>query len=416
MTAVIFVILLLLLPVFAWAQSTYSTLYTFTNGKHGATPVSGLVFDHAGNLYGTTVGGGSQNCEDGCGVVFKLTPSADGSWKESVLHFFAGGQDGAYPSASLAFDREGNLYGTTANGGSQHCTNGCGVVFELAPSTDGRWTESVLYSFTGGLDGALPYSIPALDSAGNLYGTTLFGGDLSCGSMGACGVVFELTPNPHGAWTERVLHRFRNGWDGSAPVAGVILDAAGNLYGTASLGGVHGWGAVFELMPKSSGTWTEIVLHSFNDNGKDGVEPYAPLTFDKAGNLYGTTYAGGDRDYGVVFQLSPTTRGRWKETVLHQFTGRNDGDNSSSYAGPLIVDEGGNVYGTTTFAGAGRFGVVFRITQNSKGRWDETVLHSFYGHTAGSPWAGVIADAAGNLYGTDAGGYNDVGSVFEITP
>jgi uncharacterized repeat protein (TIGR03803 family) len=347
---------------------TLSVLHEFT-GADGANPwLAGLVFDPAGNLYGTTNQGGAstgtETCPVGCGAVFKLAPNPDGTWTESVLYSFTGGADGSNPVAGLIFDAASNLYGITSGGGEPCEPSGCGTVFKLKPEPDGTWTESVLYSFTGGADGAGPYAGLIFDAAGNLYGTTALGGGSGCNGFG-CGVVFELAPNPDGIWTERVVYSFTGGADGGYPQAGLILDAAGNLYGTTYYGGSTacpvGCGVVFKLAPNSDGTWTESALHGFT-GGAGGANPYAGLIFDAAGNLYGTTTGGGDYNAcsptegcGVVFKLAPTSSG-WSETVLHSFLGL-----AAHPFAPVIFDQRGNLYGTTC-CGNTNYGVVFEIT------------------------------------------------------
>jgi uncharacterized repeat protein (TIGR03803 family) len=265
-------------------------------------PIGGLIFDAAGNLYGTTGLGGAH----GFGTVFQLTPNADGSWKEKVLHHFTGGNDGGTPNACPIFDLAGNLYGTTQFGG----TSKNGTVFKLTPNADGSWTESVLHNFNGAdgsdLEGGL-----ILDQAGNLYGTTFFGGSRgSCpGSDSGCGTVFQLTPNADGSWKEKVLHHFTGGAQGAEPYAGLILDQAGNLYGTAEFGGDlsfcmrAGCGVVFKLAPNSKGEWTETVLHYFVDH--PGARPLAGLIFDATGNMYSTTLGDGFMSSGSVFEITP---------------------------------------------------------------------------------------------------------------
>ena len=313
-----------------WIEKVLYNFCSLTNCTDGASPMAGLIFDAAGNLYGTTAYGGgrkycSENLDGSCGVVFELTPKANGRWKEKVLYHFKGskvGADGGNPMAGLIFDQVGNLYGTTSAGGlGYYCpaAHGCGTVFKLTPNSDGKWTESVLYAFTlgsdGGSNGFGSVSGLILDAVGNLYGTTPQGGYISgfysvCEE--GCGVVFELTPNADGGWTESVLFEFcplKNCSDGLAPQAGVILDAAGNLYGTTPQGGnpnycinADGCGVVFELTP-ANGTWAESVLHSFTD-GKDGGVPSSGLTFDAVGNLYGEASGGGTGN-GVVFEITP---------------------------------------------------------------------------------------------------------------
>src|ERR1019366_2578878 len=283
-----------------WAAAEEKVLHNFNNdGTDGYYPEVGLIVDAAGNLYGTTTAGGAYNS----GTGFELTPAAGGGWTETVLHNFGNGTDGATPYAGLIFDAAGNLYGTTQYGG----TYGVGTVFELTPAGGGSWTEKVLYSFNhNGADGGVPAAGLIFDAAGNLYGTTVNGGTGSNCVLG-CGTVFELTPAAGGGWTEQVLHSFNNnGADGSTPFAGLIFDAAGNLYGTTFAGGTYGYGTVFELTPAAGGGWTETVLHNFG-NGTDGTAPYAGLIFDAAGNLYGTTFVGGTYGYGTVFEVTPVS-------------------------------------------------------------------------------------------------------------
>ena len=399
--AAVFTMILVLLTE-AVAASTYKVLHRFTR-KDGATPLSVLIFDAAGNLYGTTHAGGN-----GYGVVFKLAPNVDGTWTESLLHRFKGGADGAFPRAGLIFDAAGNLYGTTYTGG-----NGYGVVFKLAPNVDGTWTESVLHSFcsvTNFTDGAAPQTSLIFDVGGNLYGTTSGGGGQGSG------VVFRLKPNGDGTWTESVLYTLcsvTNCADGAGPPASLIFDVGGNLYGTTNGGGTRGKGVVFKLTPNSGGSWTESIVHYFT--GPDGAYPKAGLIFDEAGNLYGTTPAGGGKGSGVVFKLKPNGDGSWTESVLHSFAD-NPADNPQA---GLIFDVAGNLYGTTVNGGLANAGVVFEMTPQSNGSWAFSVPHVFVGKPALVPYAGVVLDKAGNLYGTTyacGSGMGCYGVVYEVTP
>lgn len=398
---IIIVIALILAPS-ASAQSKYKTLYKFKGGTDG-TPQVGLIFDQVGNLYGTETWGGTG----GCGAVYELTPGQGGSWTKTVLHNFTC-SDGNYPVADLIFDGAGNLYGTAIIGGTY---NG-GVVFELTPNADGSWTESTPHNFTGGQDGFEPFFAPLIfDGTGNLYGTTYRGGS-------GYGVAFKLSPNQDGSWTETVLHTFTDK-DGNESRAGLIFDGKGNMYGTTQLGGAAGQGVVFELTPNADGSWTEKVLHQFTGN-KDGGQPWGGLIFDPAGNLYGMTYQGGTYGAGVVFELTPNSNGGWTEKVLHHFNGGKGGGYPQDR---LIFDTAGNLYGTTwkggnlSYCDGAGCGVVFKLAPNSKGGWNETVLHTFLDHPGAYPSAGLIFDAAGNLYSTTGGdGTTTFGSVFEITP
>ena len=405
-----------LLVTSTWAATNWheKVLFNF-NGTDGYQPMYGLIFDAAGNLYGTAFGGGDPSCGDpnGCGTVFQLTPAPGGGWTETVLHSFKGyPTDGSYPYAGVIFDAAGNLYGTTDWGG----TYGGGTVFELTPTAGGGWTEKVLHSFGNGADAAFPYACLIFDAAGNLYGTTGGGGTYGVGT------VFELSPAAGGGWTETVLHSF-NGSDGHGPEAGLIFDAAGKLYGTTAWGGTGtdclntGCGTVFKLTPVAGGGWTETVLHSFSNT--DGALPFAGLIFDAAGNLYGTTQQGGSYGFGTVFELTPTAGGGWTETVLFSFNGNWSGRDGGLPEAGLIFDAAGNLYGTTGAGGTYAYGTAFELTPTAGGGWTETVLHSFNnnGTDGESPLAGLIFDAAGNLYGTTGGGGTyGLGMVFELTP
>jgi len=397
----IFAVTLLVAATRAVAQKE-QVLYSFNNkGTDGYNPDAGLIFDGSGNLYGTTHGGGTN----GLGTVFELTPTAGGGWTETVLWSFGKGHDGAGPYAGLIFDRAGNLYGTTISGGK----SGIGTVFELTPKAGGVWAEKVLHSF-GGPDGIAPHGGLIFDGLRqNLYGTTTGGGKHGLGT------VFELTPKAGGGWTEKVLHNFGKGNDGAEPDDSLIFDGSGNLYGTTFYGGNKDGGAVFEMTPKAGGGWMEKVLYSFKNNFRDGLDPFAGLILDASGNLYGTTVLGGTTNLGTVFELTPKAGGGWTEKVLHRFGKGNDG--AEPYAG-LILDAG-NLYGTTIFGGKyNGDGTVFELTPKAGGRWTEKVLHNFGNGTDGSsPYAGLIFDASGNLYGTtNSGGAYGEGTVFEITP
>jgi uncharacterized repeat protein (TIGR03803 family) len=395
----------LLLAPSAWTQSNFKTLYRVTGGRDGALPWGSLIFDQAGNIYGTTAGGGGAIY----GTVFRLTRNANGTWANHVLHRF-NLNDGAEPLAGLTLDAAGNLYGTTYYGGAY----GDGVVFQLTPHADGSWKQKVLHSFRG-VDGNQTSAGLILDAAGSLYGSTYSGG-----AYGA-GAVFKMTRNANGRWKEMSLHSFTGGRDGANPYARLIFDQAGNLYGTTA-GGNNSAGDVFELEPKPDGSWKLSVLHAFK-GGEDGSTPWTDLIFDPTGNLYGTTKYGGDYGYGTVFQLTPKADGSWNEKVLHSFAGK---DGRAPTAG-VILDAAGSLYGTTNlggdfskclFLGSGvGCGVVFKLAPTSNGEWQETVLHRFHEHPGDLPYAGLIPDAAGNLYGTTSGDLlTTFGSVFEIMP
>ena len=405
-------------PGAGWAGSKFKTLYTFTGDNDGSAPVAGLIFDQAGNLYGTTAAGGSgTGCNsNNCGTVFKLTPNGDGSWTKSVIHSFNNdGVDGQGPNTDLTFDQAGNLYGTTPVGGKSSCPGGvvgCGIIFQLTPNSDGSWTENVIHSFSG-TDGQLPAGPLILDQAGGFYGTTAYGGRNNCNDIG-CGTVFRLTPNGDGTWRENILHSFR-GADGSNPGGSLVLDGAGNLQGTTSNGGADticpDCGTVFQLTPKQDGSWKETVLHSFHRY--DGVNPFAGVISDTAGNLYGTTPTGGPNGYGTVFKLRPNAKGGPIITVLNRFNGSNGLEPEAG----LVFDLAGNLYGTTFRGGNDNFGTVFSLKPNANGAWKETVLRSFKDRPGSLPVGTLILDGKGNLYGTTLGdGLKTFGSVFEVTP
>jgi uncharacterized repeat protein (TIGR03803 family) len=319
--------------------------------------------------------------------------------QERVLHAFTGTHgDGEYSFAPVTMVK-GKLYGTTLNGG----TAGSGTVFELSRNSTDRWTEKTLVSFDGSSGyspgGYGPLGGVVADAAGNLYGMAQAGG------VHGYGVVFKLAPDGKGGWTETVLHAF-DGVDGSQPVASLVFDKAGNLYGTTSFGGAqaYGRGNVFKLSPNSDGTWTETVLLTFN--GGNGWRPLGGLTFDAAGNLYGTTDEGGASGYfGNVYKLSPGANGKWTETVLYSF----DGNDGAYGIGNVVLDRAGNLYGAT-FGGGGTScefgcGVVFELSPGSNGSWSYTVPYRFSGGSDGAnPYAGLALDGAGNLYGTTAFG------------
>jgi uncharacterized repeat protein (TIGR03803 family) len=327
---------------------TEKVLYNFPAGSGTVTP-SSLIFDAVGNLYGETEFGGSA----GLGTVFELSPSG-ANWTEKTIYTFTGRSDGANPQGGLIFDATGNLYGSTQKGGSACPGTGCGTVFELSPS-GGGWTKSLLYNFNGGAaDGEYPVAALVFDSKGNLYGTTLGGGVNGGNNCGiGCGGVFELSPASAG-WKESMLYFFteKHG-DGAIPYGALVVDAAGNLYGTTSTGGQQseacgiGCGTVFEISPVGGG-WNETVLYQF----PQFFGPLAGLVFDPQGNLYGT-------NAGSVFELSPTTGGGWNESTVYTF-GVGNGDANYPEAS-LIVDHAGNLYGTTAGGGSAGGGTVFEI-------------------------------------------------------
>jgi uncharacterized repeat protein (TIGR03803 family) len=381
--------------------STEKILYSFAGGVDGESPEAGVIFDTAGNLYGTTWGGGGA----GHGTVFKLSRNPDGTWTESILHSFQAGTDGEAPRAELVFDKAGNLYGTTFSGGTVG-----GVVFELSPNTDGTWTETIIHNFNG-VDGAIPTGALIMDGAGNFYGTTAQGGTLGGGT------VFQLVPNVDGSWAESVLYNFPIGSAGTTSPSGTLtFDSLGNLYGTTQSGGSGAIGNAYKLSP-SGGYWTITNLHSFT-GAPDGTDPDTGVIFDAAGNLYGTTLHGGVPGCaycGTVFRLSPAGGRGWTEKVMRVFTG-GPGESNCPTTG-LVLDSANNAYGTTYLTGSWIAGMVFKVNL-SNGKM--TVLQNFDTkgfRTGQGPSGKLVLDSAGNLYGTTiGGGASGVGEVFEIIP
>jgi len=378
------------------AQSqTLTVLYHFTGGADGGYPTSDVVVDTQGNVYGTTSGGGSANM----GTVFRV--SANG--KETVIHSFTGAPDGAFPSAGLLADKNGNLYGTTYHGGDLSCDptfGGCGTVFKI----DHTGKETILHSFEAD-EGTNPLAGLISDTQGNLYGTTFQGGDLGCASNEiGCGTIFELDKN--GRFT--VLHVFAGAPDAANVSARLTLDAQGNLYGTSEAGGdfdcspnYGGCGTVFRLDTTGHNT----VLHSFLGYPTDGEVPEAPVFLDAAGNVYGTAYAGGANVDGTMFRIDPAGN-----QVFYSFP---SGFGPSGPEGPLVPKTGGFVFGATLGGGRHSSGTIFRLDKNGR----LATIHTFDGADGDSPMGGLVRDVAGNLYGTTYfGGKFGVGVVFKLSP
>jgi len=405
------------------AAAQENILWTFdVNGVDGQHPASNLIFDAKGNLYGATDTGG----KNGLGVVFELLPQANGTYAEKILYTFGDGgmNDGTNPHDGLVFDRHGNLFGTTLEGG----VGGYGTVFELSPQSDGSWTYQQIYSLgtaESGLDGTFPKGTPAIDAQGNVYGTSEEGGGNDAGA------VWELTPPASGTtWTFTAVYEFQgpsNG-DGQAPSGGLIFDAEGNLYGQTSGGGVKSansgicqCGTLYELSPQSGGSWKESILYTFQGSPNDASSPVGAPVFDSAGNLYGASVNGGPDFIGTVYEVSPGASG-WTDTILHSFSNANNNLDDGEYptAGP-VFDSLGNLYLTTTNGGAidgnTAGGVVAQIHPESGGTWKETILHSFPASNSDGyyPEGALLVDTGGNLYGTDFnGGGNGAGIVYEI--
>lgn len=410
--SIVVAVAVLTLGTAAMAQAKFRTLHTFTAGTDGRSPMGQLVEDKSGNIYGTTINGGTTDW----GTIFEISPSGS-SWKESVLYSFIGNDgDQQGPSSNLVIDGNGKLFGTTFWGGFENA----GTVFELSPPSGSgdAWSETTIYRFDGTV-GANPGGL-ILGRGGALYGTTLWGQ-----------TAYELRPPVvfGRSWSAKKLFEF-NGGSGDGPLyqgGPMIPDKQGNLYGTTYLGGAYGEGEVFELSPPATGrgAWTESVLYSFGSYEDDGLVPTGAVVMDAAGNLFGTTEAGGANSLGGVFELRPpAAQGeQWTETLLHSFAGGSDGE--APFAG-LVIDKAGNLYGVTELGGTGTCyspdntgcGTVFEVSPVGNGTWTASILHNFQGTSDGEfPYGGLMMNGLGHLLGTTSGGgeYGD-GTVFEIYP
>jgi uncharacterized repeat protein (TIGR03803 family) len=382
------------------ATPTFSSIYDFY-GEDGSNPNGKLLFDAAGNLYGTTYNGGVN----GKGTIFKLTAGANG-WSETVLYSFKGLADGANPAAGLVMDANGSLYGTAST------SNGLpdGVVFQLK-LTDGTYAYSVLHTFGTALDGSFPNSDLVFGPKGTIYGTTVSGGS-------GFGTVFALVPPTKlgGTWTESVIYRFTGADDGANPYSGLTFDSNGNLYGTATAGGTAGAGSVFELTPPVAPAtiWSETTLYDFMGT-TDGTHPLAGIVIGPKGAIFGTAYLGGD-GFGTVFELVPpaVAGNPYTETTILTFKSTNGADPSDA----LLMDSAGNLYGTTGGAVAGIGGNVFKLVPPAAqgGAFTAYTLYTFSGGADGqAPLSSVIRDKSGALFGTTFyGGAGGSGSVFSI--
>jgi uncharacterized repeat protein (TIGR03803 family) len=401
--SIVFLLTVVATPA-AHAQ-TFTVLHTFASGQDGAEPYAGVSIDRAGNLYGSSAYGGftGNGCgSSGCGTVFKLTRS-DSGWLLDPLYIFQGGTDGINPEAGVVIGPDGSLYSTTYSAGG----GAIGTVFSLRPPAAAcksalcGWTKTSLHQFKGGGDGSGPRGALTFDASGNIYGVTEGGGYQELGT------VYELTPSVSG-WTESVLYNALG-----SPFSGVIFDNAGNLYGTTLQGGEIDYGSVYQLVHSGSG-WTLNTLSSFEDDG-DGNEPEGGLIMGGAGNLFGTTTGAGYGGGGTVFELTPFN-GNWIMTNLYSFSG------SFGPFASLTMDAAGNLYGTANKDGAYGYGSVFKLTPGNGG-WTYTDLHDFTGGSDGAYpyWSGVVLDGNGNLYGTTVNGgagtcRDGCGVVWEIRP
>ena len=396
---------LLTIATFSLISSTllpaqgYKILHSFGGPGDGADSSGGIVMDGSGNLYGTTAAGGVANSglcgTHGCGIVYKLSPNQNGTWTESILHSFDGYDGSGGCGLAPVLDAQGNLYSCAT-----YVLGGGGTIYKLTPQANGQWTFSLLFELQDGPDGSDPAGVTLY--RGNLYATSAFGG----GGGNGGGVAFELSQTAPGQWSETTLYGF-NGYYGSLP-NGLTFDAIGNAYGTTFQDGQYGDGNVFRLTPghPSNGQWSETILYAFQ--GSDGAGPSSTVVFDRAGNLYSTTAAGGPGGAGVVFELSPNPDGNWTEQILYAFS-----DYATPYAG-VTFDFQGNLYGAAEGNG---YGYIYKLTPSSNGQWTFTNLHQFDGQDGAFPFANVILDSSGNVYGTtELGGTYNKGVVFEITP
>jgi len=399
-------VLATLLTVVSSVQAqTFTVVHTFTGGADGSVPLGSITLDAQGNLYGTASAGGHNvnGCVSfgypGCGTVFKLTHRGS-SWTFSPLYQFQGASDGANPYSGVAIGPDGSLYGTTLFGGL-----GQGTVYNVRPparamgSALGSWSETVLHAFSNGGDGSYPaLGTLVFDRSGNMYGTTELGG-YECVDGGFCGTMFKLTPSGSD-WQESIF-QFMGGADGGNPLSGVVLDAAGNLYGTTDIGDFDS--EAYQLTPSGSG-WTETPLYDFGPFG----DPRGGVILDGAVGLYGTTVN------GTVYQLS-SSGDSWIYSLLYSFSG------SSGPWNGVVRDASGNLYGTTCADGTHGQGSVFKLTRSGDS-WMEADLYDFTGGADGAcPIGGIARDTSGNLFGTTSSGGSGCGAagcgvIWEITP
>jgi uncharacterized repeat protein (TIGR03803 family) len=388
------------LALTSWA-STEKVVWNFVGGSDGSGPWSNyFISDANGNLYAATAAGGTYSA----GTVFMLSPAG----KETVLHEFTGSNgDGSAPHGRLAFDAKGNIYGTTQGGG----INGTGTVYKLSPKSGGGWTERVIYTFSAtGADGTAPSAGMTIAADGTMYSTTPDGG-----AFGA-GTVFSLKKASKG-WKQTVIQSLNGSSNGGFPYEGLMMDAAGNLYGAAPTGGASGQGVIYRLSHTKQG-WVDTVLYSFTGQNGDGSGLYwIDLISDTAGNIYGATSFGGTNGTGTVWELvySKTDKS-YSEKVLYEFGASGSGDGNDPYGG-LAMDSKGNLYGTTLNGGSSNLGAFYKLTKQGK-TWKETVLHSFVGANDGNePTGNPYIDATGRLYGmTQSGGKSNLGIVYRLAP
>jgi uncharacterized repeat protein (TIGR03803 family) len=394
--------------------AAFLVLTLWSAAAHGST--TAIIYSFAGDedgeyldtdveidAAGNLYGTSVLGGEFGGGTVWELSP-VSGGWVHTVLYSFTGSADGGEPYKGVSLDADGNLYGTAVTGGSGSCEGGCGVVYKLSKSGD-TWTQSVIHAFTGA-DGSGPGARVTVDAHGNLFGMTPTGGDFGLGT------IYNLHPKSNGTWAFRVIHSFTGGSDGSSGSAGRMLVRGSHLFGATTTGGDNGHGTIFELAQASSG-WTLRTLYAFLGQ-PDGSFPYGALLFDPAGNLYGTTYYGGTSDLGTAYQLTRASGGSWTEKVIYGFKSGQDGNSSISN---LVSDSAGNLYGTTSEGGLGS-GTIFALAPSQSGSWHETLPHLFGGSPDGAfPYAGMVNGGNGVFYGaTVHGGTDGEGAIYKFTP
>lgn len=408
-----------------WAQAYKEVI----NAQPPAVyPGSPFTADTAGNLYTAVGNGGLSQCIFyGCGAIYQWKPGTHRN--PTMIYSFSGTTDGAGPGGKLVLDAQGNLYGAAGFAGDLNACfqQGCGVVYKLTPTSSGFWAQTVLHTFEGGTDGITPISV-VLDGNGNVFGLTVDGGGYSCSGGQQCGTLFELSPSSGGTWTETILHTFTGGSDGGVPLGSLTFDAHGNLFGTTDAGGVVstlctvGCGTVFELSPTSGG-WSFNTIYDFVY--ARGANPDGSLVIDASGNLYGATYSGGKKysycpgGCGVVYELSPTASG-WTQTLLHAFSGP---DGSLTQTG-LTMDAHGNLFGATTTGGDSACtsgyqvgcGVIFELSPASGGHWTYDHLYVFQGYDGYYPNGPLLLDASGNIFGTTVEGGSGFGNMYELSP
>ena len=384
----------------ACLAATQQTIFTFPANQYDDR---NLLVDSKGNIYGTS----NSNLGNDFGSVFQLSLGSDGAWHETILYTFKGPSfnDGAYPQGGLIFDKAGSIYGTTSGVGI--CSGSkCSTVFKLIPDGHGGWTESVIFRFYGN-KGIWPNANLAFDKAGNLYATAQLGGAKTClGYSGGCGTVIRLKrPAKSGPWMP-IVYTF-NGPDGAYPRGALAFDSVGNLYGTTVSGGTNNnnEGVAYKLTPVGN-TWTESVIHTFfaTGPGGDGSSPNGGVTFDKAGNLYGTTYGGGNVNGGMVFKLTPSN-GSWTESLLYSFDRSVDGGDTPS--GAVAIDSAGNLYGTAP-------GINFELSPTPSGFWTKTTLYAWPANNPSSTDSLVWNPAPTALYGVSWSILTNSGIVFQI--